>query len=290
MNEAACVPFLQWALPQLHLRWSGFRRVHNQVCKRLQQRIEQLQLEDLSAYRTHLAKHSDEWAVLDTLCQITISRFYRDKMVFSFLEQQVFPHLLNLLEQRHEKELRIWCAGCGSGEEPYTLSMIWAKLFQTNFPSIRLSITATDINPAMLKRAKQACYPYSAIKNLPPLWQESAFEKQDEQYCLRPVYQYGVVFECRDIRSVTVTETLPFHLICCRNLAFTYFDIPLQQAVAQRLHASLVEDGVLLIGVHERLPTESVGFKAWSERLGVYIQQGPKDSAHSPLLTELECK
>lgn len=284
MNDAACVQFLQWALPLLHLRWPGFRRVHGQVCKRLQRRIEQLQLDDLSAYRTHLAKHSDEWVVLDRLCQITISRFYRDKMVFSFLEQQVFPHLLNLLEQRHETELRIWCAGCGAGEEPYTLAMLWANRFQANWPSIKISITGTDINPAMLERAQQACYPYSAIKNLPPLWRESGFEKQDEQYCLRPVYRSGVAFECRDIRSVSAIEPPPFHFICCRNLAFTYFDIPLQQAVAQRLHTSLVEDGILLIGVHERLPTESVRFTAWSERLGVYLQQCPKDSAHLSLL------
>lgn len=272
MNDATCVQFLQWALPQLHLRWDGFRRVRNQVCKRLQRRIEQLQLADLSAYRTHLAKHSDEWAVLDTLCQITISRFYRDKMVFSFLEQQVFPHLLKLLDQHNETELRIWCAGCGSGEEPYTLAILWAKCFQADFPSIRLAIIGTDINPVLLARAQQACYPYSAIKNLPPLWGESGFAKQDGQYCLRQVYQSSVVFESRDIRSASATGTRPFHFICCRNMAFTYFDIPLQQAVAQRLHASLFEGGVLLIGVHERLPTETVGFTAWSERLGVYLQ------------------
>jgi len=255
------------------MRWPGFRRVRSQVCKRLQRRIEQLQIENLSTYRTHLAKHSDEWAVLDTLCQITISRFYRDKMAFSFLEQQVFPHLLNTMEQRNETELRIWCAGCGAGEEPYTLAMLWATHFQSDFPSIRLSIIGTDINPAMLERAQQACYPYSAIKNLPLLWRESAFKKQDEQYCLRTAFQSNIEFQCRDIRRVPVTETQPFHFICCRNLAFTYYDIPLQEEMAQRLRASLVDGGVLMIGVHERLPPESVGFSAWSERLGIYLRE-----------------
>jgi len=273
MNDTECVQFLQWALPQLHMRWSGFRRVRSQVCKRLQRRIEQLQEEDLSAYRAHLAKHSDEWAVLDTLCQITISRFYRDKMVFSFLEQQVFPHLLNTMKRRHKTELRIWCAGCGSGEEPYTLAMLWAICFQSNFPLINLSIIGTDINPAMLERAQQACYPYSAIKNLPPLWQESAFEKQDEQYCLRTAFQSNIEFQCRDIRRMPVTETQPFNFICCRNLAFTYFDMSLQQEMVQGLHASLVDGGGLMIGVHERLPPESVGFSAWSERLGIYLRE-----------------
>jgi len=255
------------------MRWPGFRRVHSQVCKRLQRRIEQLQIENLSTYRTHLAKHSDEWAVLDTLCQITISRFYRDKMAFYFLEQQVFPHLLNTMEQRNETELRIWCAGCGAGEEPYTLAMLWAIHFQPDFPSIRLSILGTDINPAMLERAQQACYPYSAIKNLPLPWRESAFENQDEQYCLHTAFQSKIEFQCRDIRRAPVTETPPFHFICSRNLEFTYFDISLQEQMTRRLRASLVDGGVLMIGVHESLPPESVGFSAWSERLGIYLRE-----------------
>lgn len=273
MNDTDCVQFLQWALPQLHMRWPGFRRVRSQVCKRLQRRIEELRIEDLATYRAFLGKHSDEWIVLDRLCQITISRFYRDKMVFSFLEQQVLPYLLNIMEQRNESELRIWCAGCGAGEEPYTLAMLWAIRFQADFPSIRLSINATDINPTMLDRAQKACYPYSAIKNLPLPWQESAFEKKDEQYCLRPVFQSNVEFQCRDIRKGPATETPPFHFICCRNLAFTYFDMPLQRELVTRLHASLADGGILMIGVHESLPPESMQFNAWSELLGVYLRK-----------------
>lgn len=272
MNDTECVQFLQWALPHLHMRWPGFRRVRSQVCKRLHRRVEQLQLENLSDYRAYLTSHSEEWAVLDTLCQITISRFYRDKMVFSFLEQAIFPYLINMLKRRRETELRIWCAGCGAGEEPYTLAMLWAICFQSYFPSIRLTILGTDINPKMLERAKQACYPYSAIKNLPPPWREQAFDKQDEQYYLRPIFQPNVEFQCQDIRKKTVKDTQPFHLICCRNLVFTYFDMPLQQEVVQSLHASLVDDGILMIGVHERLPPESEKFKAWHERLGIYLR------------------
>lgn len=278
MNDTDCVHFLQWALPHLHMRWPGFRRVRNQVCKRLQRRIEQLQLEGLSAYRGYLTKHSDEWALLDTLCQITISRFYRDKMVFAFLEQQVFPYLLHTMQQRHETELRLWCVGCGAGEEPYTLAMLWALRFQSTFPSIRLSILGTDINPAMLERAQQACYPYSAIKNLPPSWRETAFafdklEDLKEQYCLHVEFQSNVEFQCRDIRSASITEEQRFHFISCRNLAFTYFDIPLQQKMAQRFHSSLLDDGVLMIGVHEQLPPGSIGLTAWSERLGIYRRE-----------------
>jgi chemotaxis protein methyltransferase CheR len=270
MDDSECVQFLQWALPRLHMRWPGFRRVRQQVCKRLQRRIDQLQLESLTAYRLHLASHSEEWAVLDTLCQITISRFYRDKMVFSFLQQPVFPYLINILKQRHETELRIWCAGCGAGEEPYTLAMMWVHCFQSYFPSIRLSILGTDINPKILHRAQQACYPYSAIKNLPPSWQESAFDKRDDYYCLDPGIQSFVEFQCQDIRRTPDKEKNVFHFICCRNLAFTYFDKPMQGEMARKFRANLADDGILMIGVHERLPAGNVDFTAWSEKLGIY--------------------
>lgn len=256
------------------MRWPGFRRVRRQVCKRLQRRIAQLQLQDLDAYRAYLIEHGAEWSVLDSLCQITISRFYRDKMVFSIIKEQIFPHLLAILQQRQEMVLRIWCAGCGAGEEPYTLAMMWAICFQTDFPGTKLSIFATDINMEMLLRAHQACYPYSAIKNLPPSWRESGFEKRDEQYCLHPSFKTNVEFRCQDIRNNAISELAgqPFHLICCRNLAFTYYDRPLQQQISQRLHDRLVEGGVLLLGVHEKLPTESSGYSLWSQRLGLYLR------------------
>jgi chemotaxis protein methyltransferase CheR len=76
------VQFLQWGLPRLHLRWPGFRKVRRQVYKRLNRRMLDLQLSGLDEYRVYLENHPTEWAILDTLCWISISRFYRDKGVF----------------------------------------------------------------------------------------------------------------------------------------------------------------------------------------------------------------
>src|SRR5215217_8279593 len=85
MREVECAAFLQWALPRLRLRWAGFRRVRRQVCKRLRRRILELRLETLEQYRSQLEIDPHEWAVLDDLCYITISRLYRDKRVFDSL-------------------------------------------------------------------------------------------------------------------------------------------------------------------------------------------------------------
>jgi len=277
MKDSECVQFLQWALPHMHMRWPGFRKVRNQVCKRLQQRIKLLQLEDLPNYRGYLDAHIEEWAELDKSCQITISRFYRDKMVFTFVEEQVFPRLLHTIEQQQESELRIWCAGSAAGEEAYTLSLIWALQMQSHYPDIKLSIVGTEINPAMIIRAHRACYPESAIKNLSPAWREVAFNNQNDQFCLRPEYQSNIEFRCQDLRleaPVTRDKKL-FHLICCRNLAFTYFDTSQQQEIVRRIHANLENDGVLIVGVHEEIPPECTTFTICSKGMGIYLRTSP---------------
>ena len=85
MNDRECIGFLQWALPKMRMRWSGFRKVRGQVCKRVSRRMAVLALPDATAYRAYLEVTPDEWITLATLCRVTISRFYRDRGVFDHL-------------------------------------------------------------------------------------------------------------------------------------------------------------------------------------------------------------
>ena len=91
MNHSDCVDFLRWAMPRLELDWSGFRRCHRQVCKRLSKRIADLDLTDFSAYRSYILDHDTEWEVVDGCCRVTVSRFYRDRQVFERLAAEVLP-------------------------------------------------------------------------------------------------------------------------------------------------------------------------------------------------------
>jgi hypothetical protein len=93
MKDIKCIQFLQWALPRLRMRWPGFRKVRRQVCKRINRRIMELRLNDVESYRGYLQIHPDEWIYLDSLCRISISRFYRDKSVFDCIGDKVFPAL-----------------------------------------------------------------------------------------------------------------------------------------------------------------------------------------------------
>lgn len=268
MKDDECVRFLQWMLPQLQMRWPGFRKIRSRVCKRIQRHINSLQLDSVAAYQAYLQEHPAEWRKLDELCQITISRFYRDKMVFAYLAETVFPALCQQALQQGRRELSIWCAGCASGEEPYSLKLVWHYCLQQEFPQLTLQILATDTKIDLLERAKTACYPFSSVRNLPPAWREAAFSKTAEEYCLYPEHQRGVVFQQHDIRQAVPAQG--FDLILCRNLAFTYYAEVLQTRIAQQLINALLPTGALVLGVHEQLPANSPAMEFWSKRFSVY--------------------
>jgi chemotaxis protein methyltransferase CheR len=138
MEDAACVQFLQWALPKLQLRWAGFRRVRQQVCKRIGRRIAELGLADETAYRDYLQRHAAEWQTLATLCRVTISRFYRDPAVFQFLSDTIIPQLCEALREQSENTWRCWSAGCARGEEAYSLVLLWQLSLQARYPDLRM--------------------------------------------------------------------------------------------------------------------------------------------------------
>jgi len=260
MKDIECVQFLQWALPQMRMRWPGFRKVRRQACKRVGRRIRELQLPTESAYRSYLEAHPDEWQILDRMCQITISRFYRDRNVFTELEKSILPLLAESALAAGHTTLDCWCVGGASGEEPYTLALIWEHTLQQRFPGLTIRILATDANPQILERAKRAVYPVSALKDLPPAWQKHYFVEQNEgkTYRLRSDYKEGVEYRCHDIRDGPVKGK--YWLVFCRNLTFTYFAEDLQKEILQYLWDAMESTAVLVVGVHETLPTEATGF------------------------------
>jgi len=164
--------------------------------------------------------------------------------------------------------LRVWSVGCGSGEEPYTISLIWRLQIQSQFPSLSLRLIATDTNHVMRQRVADACYAYSSVKNLPADWCDKAFTQDATRYCLKPEFRRGIQFMQQDVRETNPAEI--FDLVLCRNLVFTYFEEDLQRSALDRMRAVLKPDGALVIGIHERLPEGIVGFGEWSAKLRIY--------------------
>src|SRR5690242_19600070 len=158
MKDTQCVAFLQWALPRLGMRWAGFRKVRRQVCERLGWRLAELGLPDLDAYRALLEREPEEWVTLEALTHITISRFYRDRGVFGFLAAEVLPDLAA------SGRVRAWSAGCASGEEAYTLSIMWELELAERFPSAKFAVLASDVEEAMLGLARRGCYGAGSLR------------------------------------------------------------------------------------------------------------------------------
>jgi len=156
VKDTDCVGLLQWALPRLGLRWPGFRRVRGQVCKRVDKRVHTLGISGPAAYMAYLGDHREEWKVLDGLCTVPISRFYRDRAVFDYLGDTVLPILARSATARTEPTVRCWSAGCASGEEPYTMSLLWTHRVRSRFPQTALAVLATDLDTQLLDRPAMA--------------------------------------------------------------------------------------------------------------------------------------
>jgi chemotaxis protein methyltransferase CheR len=250
VRDDDCVAFLQWALPRLRLRWPGFRKVRRQVCRRISRRIAELELDGIKAYRARLEADPAEWAVLDGLCRVTISRFWRDRGVFEALRDEVLPAL--------GPRVVAWSAGCASGEEPYSL------VLAADEADVRLRVLATDVDPVLLERGRRARYQESSLRELPPELRQRAFS--DDR--LKAEYRARVEFALHDLRAGAPDG--PFDLVLCRNVLFTYFEEEFQHEVGRSLAASLRPGGALVVGAHETLPEVFGGLEPWSATHGVY--------------------
>ena len=259
VKDSECVAFLQWALPQLHMRWPGYRKVRRQVCKRIVRRMRALGLQDVAAYQARLAEDRAEWAVLDSMTRITISRFFRDRDVFEYLCDEALPALHGLAAP---DPVRVWSAGCAGGEEAYTLAIA------ANRRGIPIQILGTDADENQLERARRGRYSAGSLKELPEAWRAEAFIDDHGEQRLELEHRVDVAFGLQDIREQMPDG--PFHLVLCRYLAFTYFDDELQRRIARGLLERTVPKGLLVLGKRESWPEEVAGVVEVRPALRIY--------------------
>jgi len=279
MNDSDCVLFLQWALPRIGMRWTGFRRVRGQVRKRLDRRMRELGLAGAAEYRVYLEANPDEWTVLEGICRITISRFYRDRAVFESLRRLVLPDLAAQAQATGRRSVRAWSVGCASGEEPYSVLIAWHYGAGPQFPEIELEVVGTDLDPALIERARAGRYQRGSIRELLPEWIDTVFEERKGLFTIRPDFRRGLELLSQDVRQ-TVPEGR-FDLILCRNLVLTYFDEVQQRSVLPKLIGRLFPSGAFVTGVHERLPEGWTGLKPWDNERAIYRSCRAAQGSHS---------
>ncbi len=250
-----CHLFLQWALPRMDLRQEGYRKVRKQVCKRIQKRIAELRLSGFAAYREYIETHPDEWSTLDTFTRITISRFFRDFRSWQKLADELLPELAKNARNK-QRNLRCWSAGCASGEEAYSLALVWHHQLSEKFPRQNIKIIATDVDAHMLQRAANACYPGGSLKEVPRPVLQKSFRKKDGLYCLDHDIREMVTFVQQDVRQQMPDG--PFDLIFCKNLVGMYYIREKALELFREITGRLAEGGLLLTGNHEPFPVEDL--------------------------------
>ena len=171
--------FLKETALLLGLQWRPFQR--RGIKRKVERRIVQIGLSQFEEYLFRIKKDPSEKLHLSKILTVTISRFFRDQEVFNTTETSLIP---TILKQKREGDFNIWSIGSASGEEPYSLSILWKERFEKNWPQIHLSILATDIDENMLKRAEEGRYKKSSLREVPEKILQSFFEMDEDFYIL----------------------------------------------------------------------------------------------------------
>jgi chemotaxis protein methyltransferase CheR len=238
--------FLKEAVTYLGLNWHPFHR--RGIKRKVERRIVESGLSNFEEYLQFFRKNLNEQKHLSEILTITISRFFRDREVFDVLSQSVIPNLL----EENRKELKTWSIGCASGEEPYSVSILWKEKFEWSWPQVHLSVLATDIDEHMLNRAKEGKYKRSSLKEVPEEIIGKFFRAEENSYAVHEGIRKSVEFKKHDL--IREEPFWGMDIIFCRNLAFTYFSKENQTDVIKKIATSLREKGYLVIGKDESLP------------------------------------
>jgi chemotaxis protein methyltransferase CheR len=221
------------------------------VRARLAKRLRTLGLTCFDAYLEHLrSDRSDELvAMLDAL-STNLTSFFRESDHFVYLSEKVLPRL-------PEKRLRLWSAGCSSGEEPYSIAIQLAE----TLPDLKqwdARMLATDLSTAMLAKAQTGLYTAERLDGLPEILVKRHFTRQGADYCVRSELRGLVHFARLNLMDPWPMRG-PFDVIFCRNVMI-YFDKPTQSRLVQRFWELLRPGGTLFIGHSESLTGVRHGF------------------------------
>ena len=215
----------------------------------LQRRIERrmaLETDDMDLYLQKLRDNPKELELLAKDLLINVTSFFRDPKVFEFLAAEVIPGLV--ANQSADQPLRIWIAGCSTGEETYSLAMLFREAIAAAGGNLKLQVFASDIDSDAVAHAREGLYPASIEADVSAERLARFFVKEDRGYRITPDLRGDVVFTVQDVLADPPFSRLD--VVSCRNLLI-YLGPEAQAKVIALFHFALREDGVLLLGAAE---------------------------------------
>jgi two-component system CheB/CheR fusion protein len=247
--------------------------------RRLHRRMVATKTNSLTAYRRYLLRHTDEYNRLISSFLIKVTEFFRDPALFAALREQILPDLIAAARHRASYqgggwgELRLWSAGCATGEEAYSLAILVADLLGDELEQFSVRIFATDLDSDAIAFARRGVYSASAVAGLPPDIVTRYFDRVDGEYVVQKRVRALVIFGEHDL-----AQRAPFpriDLVLCRNVLI-YFTLELQKRVLQLFAYSLRDGGYLVLGKAETTSPLPEFFTPVQPSLKIYRRYGER--------------
>jgi two-component system, chemotaxis family, CheB/CheR fusion protein len=217
-----------------------YRRVHK--------RMQATGITDVHAYRDHLEVHPDEFRHLFGTILINVTGFFRDPLVWEYVARTVLPQIVR--DGMPAGGLRVWSAGCASGEEPYTIAMLLAEALGIERFRQHVKIYATDVDDDALGEARLASYTEKQVESVPPPLRAKYFTQVNDRYVFDREMRRSVIFGRHDLLQDAPISRVS--LLTCRN-TFMYFNLEAQVRILERLAFALLPGGILVLGKAEML-------------------------------------
>lgn len=238
------------------------------VERRLGARLRMLDLHTYRQYAAYLDEHPEEYDRLLDVLTINVTDFFRDAIVYETVRRTVVPALVKEKARTRQRMIRIWSAGCATGEEAYSITMTFLSALGPQADDFLLTVLATDIDPQALAIAEKAEYDVARLGHVPRQDRLRWFDISGTTATVRPEVTRHVRFRRLDLfdeRPLNVVD-----LIFCRNV-FIYFNRQQQEMVLERFLAALHRGGYLVMGRSEKVSPALAGkFELVSSRDRIY--------------------
>lgn len=230
--------------------FTGYKR--SGLMRRVQYRMQMLQISSVGDYRDYLEVHPEEFALLFDTILINVTGFFRDASAWDYVVAEIVPRII--AGKSESEPIRVWSAGCASGEETYTLAIVLAEALGVEQYDARVQIYGTDLDPDALNQARSGSYLSSEVMGIPPALLNQYFEQADDRHIIRQDLRRSIIF-CRHnlIQDAPMSK---IDLVVCRNVLI-YFNIEAQTRALARFHFGLKDSGFLFLGSAEMLPTHT---------------------------------
>jgi two-component system CheB/CheR fusion protein len=224
--------------------FTGYKRPSLE--RRFEKRMQAARVEGYDAYRGHLEANPAEFAELFNTILINVTTFFRDPQAWDYLREDVVPRILE--EAKERESIRVWSAGCASGEEAYSLAIVFAEAMPESEFRDRLKIYATDVDEEALTDGRHALYAASHLENVPDDLRERYFDRVEQRYAVRPELRRAVIFGRHD--AVHDPPISRIDLLSSRNMLI-YFTKEAQSQILTNFHFALRDSGFLFLGKSE---------------------------------------